>query len=529
MEKKAHIPFSEIGSIPQLVKDFLAGRLPGFSSEIFTEENILGKISAKEKSFSAEARHILSDSLERQIGNLNLSEKQRENLQNLKKENTFTVTTGHQLNLFSGPVFFIYKIVQTIKTAEFLTKKIQGKNFVPIFWLATEDHDFEEINHFRTEAGFYQISEKSGNAVGRIRLSDTAFIKYFEAEFKDSVYGTELIKLIKDTYKAGKTLAEATKNLVQYLFGEYGLLFIDGDDAALKAEMKEVFTEELLHFSLKKSTEETVKCFTESYGKVQVNPRDVNLFFLNGETRNRIDAVSGTYKITDTPQQFTEEEILKELSRHPEKFSLNALMRPVYQEKILPNIMYIGGNAEVMYWLELKDYFKKQQIPMPVLVPRNSMLFLREKTFRKMEKLGVEYRDVFGNFAELLCDKFITNPELEKLLKSLQSQLEVQFESLEIEAAKTDVSFKNLVDAEKARQMKSFKRMKKRLWRAEKIKQRERLELYEELFRSIHPGGSWQERVYNFSVFYSEAGRSWIDACFREMNVEKSEVILSEI
>lgn len=529
MEKKAQIPFTEIGSIPQLVKDFLNDEITGFSEERFTTENILLKISAKEKSFSEGAREILTESLERQLAFLDLSPKQRSNLQNLKSKNTFTITTGHQLNLFSGPAFFIYKIIQTIKTADVLAKKIPGKNFVPIFWLATEDHDFEEINHFRTENGFYQITEKNGNAVGRITLNDVGFVKDFEAEFKDTLYGTELIRILKDAYRPGKTLAEATKTLVQYFFGEYGLLFIDGDDAALKAEMKDIFREELQHFSLKKNTEDTVEFLSEKYGKVQVNPREINLFYLNGETRNRIDFSGGKFNITDTPQQFSEEEMLAEVNLHPEKFSPNALMRPIYQENILPNIMYIGGNAEVMYWLELKNYFEKLNIPMPVLVPRNSMLFLPVKTFRKMEKLGVSFTDAVGDFALLLREKFITNPDLEAHLQTLEAQLESQFRILEEEAGKTDVTFKNLVSAEQTRQTKSFRRMEKRLWRAEKIKQKERLEAYENLFLSIHPNKVWQERVYNFSVFYSELGRGSIADCYREMDVEKSELILAEI
>lgn len=166
---------------------------------------------------------------------------------------------------------------------------------------------------------------------------------------------------------------------------------------------------------------------------------------------------------------------------------------------------------------------------MPVLVPRNSMLFLPEKTFRKMEKFGVSFTDAIGDFALLLREKFITNPDLQVHLQTLEAQLESQFRILEEEAGKTDVTFKNLVSAEQTRQTKSFRRMEKRLWRAEKIKQKERLEAYENLFLSIHPKKVWQERVYNFSVFYSELGRGWIADCYREMDVEKSELILAEI
>ena len=162
------------------------------------------------------------DVLRAQHQHLDLSAKQSQHLDLLLSENTFTVTTGHQLNLFSGPVFFVYKILQTIKTADFLTQN-SDKNFVPIFWLATEDHDFEEINHFKTANGFYQVKGNSGGAVGRIIIEDNSFLEEFEKEFKDDVFGTQLILLAKKAYQKGSTFSEASQILVQEIFAEFGL------------------------------------------------------------------------------------------------------------------------------------------------------------------------------------------------------------------------------------------------------------------------------------------------------------------
>ncbi|WP_447951791.1 bacillithiol biosynthesis cysteine-adding enzyme BshC [Chryseobacterium koreense] len=525
MKNLTNIPFTSIEGIPQIIKDFLNREIDGFEHTVFSSENIERQFVLKFGNFGSEQRNTLCGVLQKQNADLQLTDQQKENLELLANENTFTVTTGHQLNLFTGPVFFVYKILQTIKLSEFLNQKFPDRKVVPVFWMATEDHDFEEINHFRTETGYYETKAKSGGAVGKIRLEDDFFISEFENEFKDTVFGTELILMMKRAYKKGKTLAECTKLLVHELFSGYGLIIIDGNDTSLKSEMKEVFKNELLHQELQNATKDTVDFLTGKYGKVQVNPREINLFYLT-ETRNRIEFKNGRFHVVDTDLFFSEEEILNELDNHPERFSPNALMRPVFQEKVLPNLAYIGGNAEIMYWLELKDYFRKTHLTFPVLIPRNSMLFVSEKTLTKSKNLGLEIEDWFRNFASVSKGILLDDHEIKSLLDEEEKSLMNQFDRISAKAALTDQSFGNLVNAERARQLKSFSRMRKRLLRAEKIKQQEKLERLEQLFLQVHPGKIWQERVFNFSVFYSESGREWLRNCYHAMDAEKSQLII---
>ncbi|QBA22817.1 bacillithiol biosynthesis cysteine-adding enzyme BshC [Chryseobacterium indologenes] len=522
------ISFNDIESIPQLVKDFLHQKIEGFENNTFSLEHFRHQIHLKKDSFASEKRNILADVFESQLASLTLSSKQKENLDRIKQPNTFTITTGHQLNLFSGPVFFVYKILQTIKTCTYLKENFPDFNFVPVYWMASEDHDFAEINHFKTENNYYETNGKSGGPVGRIEISDTYFISEFEKEFKDSVFGTELILMMKEAYKAGNTLTEAIKILVNRLFSEFGLLILDGDSVELKNQIKTIFKDELLNFSLQKTSKDKVDFLTEKYGKVQVNPREINLFYLS-DTRDRIEFNGQKYIIVDKTIQFTEEEILAELENHPEKFSPNALMRPVYQENVLPNLAYIGGNAEIMYWLELKDYFSKINIPFPILIPRNSMLFLKEKTLGKIEKLDLKIEDFFRNFTVLTNQKILKDNSVLRLLEEKEEVLISNFSALKASAETTERSFGNMVKAEEVRQLKSFKRMKKRLLHAEKIKQNELLERLENLFLDVHPAKTWQERVYNFSVFFSDYGYSWLENCLEEMVVQDSKLIIVAI
>lgn len=522
------ISFNDIESIPQLIKDFLNHQIEGFENATFSFENFAQQIHLKQNFFEKSQRDIISKAFTDQLSNLQLSTKQKENIESLKSINTFTITTGHQLNLFSGPVFFVYKIFQTIKTCTSLKEKFPDYNFVPVYWMASEDHDFVEINHFKTENNYYEINEKSGGAVGRIKINDMFFISEFEKEFRDSIFGTELILMLKEAYKTGNTLTEAIRTLVNRLFSDFGLLILDGDSKELKNQVKDIFKDELINFSLNKSSKEKVDFLTNKFGKVQVNPREINLFYLS-ETRDRIDFDGENYVIVDTDKKFTKEEVLAELENFPERFSPNALMRPVYQEKVLPNLAYIGGNAEIMYWLELKDYFNKITIPFPILIPRNSMLFIKEKTLGKIEKLDLKIEDFFQNFTKITNAKILDNNSVLESLESQENLILNNFSELKSLAETTEKSFGNMVKAEEVRQLKSFKRLKKRLLYAEKIKQNELLERLETLFLDVHPAKTWQERIFNFSVFFADYGYEWLEMIVEEMEVEQSKLIIVAI
>ncbi|WP_379967890.1 bacillithiol biosynthesis cysteine-adding enzyme BshC [Epilithonimonas sp. UC225_85] len=522
------IDFENINSIPKLVKDFLGKKLDGFQNKVFDLENFKIQIAEKQNSFSDEKRNVLYETIFSQNQEEPMSTKQLEHLFLLKEKTTFTITTGHQLNLFTGPVFFVYKILQTIKTAEFLKSNFPHHNFVPIFWMATEDHDFEEIDHFKTKEHYYEIKGNSGGDVGNIKIEDQYFIQEFEKEFKDNLYGTELILWIKNAYKKGNSHTQAIRYLVNQLFADYGLLTIDGNSEQLKSQVKDIFRKELLSNQLFETTKNQREFLEKEYHKVQVNPREINLFYLS-KTRNRIEKINNEYQILDTALKFSEEEILNELENHPEKFSPNAVLRPAYQESVLPNLAYVGGNAEIMYWIELKDHFESINLPFPILVPRNSMLFLDEKIFRKIENSGLKIENFFENFAEVMNQKLLESNEIRSLLAEKEIELIASFSELKNKASETEKTFFNLVEAEETRQLKSFRRMQQRLLKAEKIKQSERFDQMQSLFLKVHPGGNWQERVFNFSVFYSDLGRQWIEDCYQKMNVQKSELIISHI
>ncbi|WKS95114.1 bacillithiol biosynthesis cysteine-adding enzyme BshC [Riemerella columbina] len=522
------IPFQNIQSIPPIIKDFLNGRWEDFEPYRFNLDTIKSTIQNKSKFYTPQQREVLHRVITQQYQGIPLSDLQQNHLDLLLEDNTFTVTTGHQLNLFTGPVFFIYKILQTIKTCEYLKNYYPEYHFVPIFWMATEDHDFEEINHFRTPEHYYELNAKAGGAVGRIKVEHPDFVAQFAEDFKDEPLGATLIQWMQRVYRVENTLTQSIRILAQELFSAYGLLLLDGDERQLKTQMIPLFKEELQHQTLEKTTTETVEFLSAEYGKVQVNPREINLFYLS-ETRNRIEKTNSGYHVVDTPIQFSEEEMMLELERYPERFSPNALLRPAYQETVLPNIAYVGGNAEVAYWLELVNYFKAAGLNFPTLVPRHSLLFISEKTAKKVEKSGWQVEDFLNDVQALFNQKLLDATPLSTLIDEKQRLLQQGFDELKTQAALTEKTFYNLVEAEETRQLKTYERMKKRLLKAERLKNAEQLDWLLRLKEEISPNQQWQERQYNFSTFYKNQGEKWLQTCYQLLNADNSELIVCAI
>src|SRR5690606_25175787 len=235
-----------------------------FYSLFPSEENLLEQAKIKLNSFLN--REVLQASLTRQLTELTLSEKQKENLEKLKLSNTLTITTGHQLNLFTGPLYFFYKILETIKTCDRLNETHKEFNFVPIFWMATEDHDFEEINHFYFRNQRFTWKKDAKGPVGRLNLeglNDTW--EQFFASLPDSTNAKKLKEVIQTTYVNAQTLTEATRKLVQEIFSQWGLLMLDGDDVELKKPMIPLFEKELTEFPSIQQVEKTIEKFHENH------------------------------------------------------------------------------------------------------------------------------------------------------------------------------------------------------------------------------------------------------------------------
>ncbi len=476
-------------------------------------------------------RSVLYDSIIQQYQkNQLLTDKIKSNIALLKDENTYTVCTGHQLCLFTGPLYFIYKIVTTINLAKQLKQAFPDKNFIPVYWMASEDHDFAEINHLHVfgKKVEWTKSEHSGEEPVGI-LSNKGLDKVLSELalfWGTSDKAEELKKMFEKSYLQSDNYSTATKILVHELFKNTNLLILDPNNIKLKSLFIEYMQRDITeHVAFNKVNESIVKL--ENLGYIsQVHPREINLFYFNNNKRKRIvENADRTFQLFNSDKKFSEDELLNELKKNPENFSPNVILRPLYQQVILPNLAYVGGPGELAYWLEYKAFFDSENVFFPVLTPRNFATVIDNKTKQLIEKTGIgEYllfvseEDKIKYFIQHLTDL----PDMEKV----KSEIKNSFSYLINEAEKTDVTLMPFVQAELHKTLKSVDAIKHRLERAQKQKNENTINQIKKLHAKIFPNGTLQERHENFSSVYLTEGEVFLKYLFDNFNAFSKDMYL---
>ncbi len=514
------IAYQETNYFSPLIVDYLNKnkKLDIFYNRFPDLLNFQKQIEEKQENYKAEHRKILVGELQEQYKNLPVSKKVETNIRALEKDNTFTITTGHQLNLFTGPLYFLYKIISTINLAEELSVKYPLQNFVPVYWMATEDHDFAEINFFNYRDNKISWDIDSSGAVGELKTERfDQVIQSFQSVLGDSENAQYLINLFKKAYAQHKTLADATRYIVHELFQDTGLVILDANSKKLKETFIPHIEDEVFNQTAYEQVEQTSQQLQEANYRTQVNPRGINLFYLKPNIRERILYEDGKFKVNNTVFEFTESQIRKEIKEHPERFSPNVIMRPLYQETLLPNLCYIGGGGELAYWFQLKSYFKSQQVTFPMLLLRNSAIIVSEKQQRKRQELNLDFTDLFLPQNELVKQKTKQLSAIQIDFSSQKEFLKKQFEDLYKLANDTDKSFRGAVAAQEQKQINGLMHLEKRLLKAQKRKLKESLERIMQLQNALFPQKSLQERQLNFAQFYEENGELLIKRLQNEL------------
>jgi bacillithiol biosynthesis cysteine-adding enzyme BshC len=491
------VPLADTGSFSSFFLDYIQQKdqLKPFYHRFPTLPTFGEQIAEKKNSFPDSTREILVSSLTNQYKDVTTSDRVRQNIAALKESRTFTITTGHQLNIFTGPLYFIYKIVTVINACKQLKAQYPDYNFVPVYWMASEDHDYDEIKYFRLYGKKYTWHTNQKGAVGRFDTKDIASLL-------NEIPGDTGI--FRDAYTKNKKLSGAVRHYVNALFAEEGLVVIDADDHSLKSVFGDVIRKDVVE-NVTKGLVDKTNASLESLGyKTQIYCRDINFFYLDDQLRSRIEKSGERYKVLDTDLSFSKDELLKLIGEQPEKFSPNVILRPLYQEMILPDLAYVGGPAEVIYWLQLKEVFQYFKVPFPMLMPRNFAMVMNQPVNRKFEKTGLELKELFEE-KNFLFNHWVLKHSPRNLTVGIErTHVDEIFQNLKERAGTIDATLSPFVGAEGKRVLNTLEKIERKLLRAEKRLHTDKLRQIEAIKDELFPNGSLQERTDNFLNFYQQ-------------------------
>jgi bacillithiol synthase len=457
-------------------------------------------------------RSLLSQTLKKQYSSLPQQELVNRNIELLAKENCFTICTAHQPNLLTGYLYFIYKIIHAIKLAEDLKAKYPDKDFVPVYYMGSEDNDLEELGTFRYEGKkFVWDGDGQTGAVGRM---DTKSLKPLLAELKKLLGPPGPVldsfsELLTEAYEKQKTIGAATQYLVHALFGRYGLIVLDPDEAVFKNSIAPIIKDDLLNHTANGIVSKTIAEL--SHYKSQAHPRPVNLFYLDTQLRERIERNGDHWQVLNTEISVDRGQLLQLVDNHPERFSPNVILRGLLQETILPNVAFIGGGAEVAYWLQLRQLFKHYNVFYPVILLRQSALWIMPEQAKLRTQTGISIEELFMADNDLVrtyvarhgannWDTATEMLEMEKLIAELKAK-----------AIKVDKTLGNAAEAVAAKMAKLAKALEQKMLRAEKRKMETGLARLHRLKDKLFPNHSLQERVENFTGYYLQYGDVFFD------------------
>jgi bacillithiol biosynthesis cysteine-adding enzyme BshC len=503
----SYLPIRKTGKFSPIVCDYIDQDpfLDSFYEAAPTLENFAGFIERKSQQTCN--RTLLVDVLKEQYLKAGLLDVALTNtIDRLRSNSCFTITTGQQIGILLGPLYTTLKIISAIRLAEELRKTYTNHDFIPVFWMATEDHDVEEIDHAFVLGKNIQWNTDQKGPVGR--FSNAGMESVLE-ELKElsgkSADANWLMEIYTKAY-ALPTLSLATRFLVHAILGNFGVLILDADDKRLKQEFAPTMSKDIIEKNSFRAIENTRNKIEERY-RTQVKGREINFFYMLDGYRERIIEEDGTFKTHDAKHSWNAVELKTEINEFPERFSPNVVMRPLYQETILPNIAYIGGGAEISYWLEFGEIFKHYQIPYPALILRQSAMIIDKVNAQRIEKLGLESSDLFLELVDIEKKITLALSEHDLELKAERKQLQEITERLNAIAHTIDFSLSQSTESLNKRIENQLEQFSKKLIRAQKKKLLVEISRLQNIWSMIYPMGTLQERnetLHSFIIKYSK-------------------------
>lgn len=509
----SYIPLQDTGFFSRLVLDYI-GQSPSLRPfyEFKPDPEGMQQAIEQRKKYPVD-RHSLVKALKEQYSVSAQIPAVERNIQLLQDENTFTICTAHQPNLATGYAYFIYKIMHAIVLAAHLGKQHPRYNFVPVYYIGSEDDDIEELGFFRYNDHSFRWRTPQTGAVGSMRTEELTnlFQDFFRILGPTNEHTEYLKELLTNAYLGHNTISEATRYLVHTLMGKYGIVVIDPQDSTLKKAFAPIVIRELCNPAAHRLVQETNLQLQPDYS-TQAFVRPINFFYLNEGIRQRIEMQEGIWKVVGTDITWTEEQLRHTVHEHPEYFSPNVILRGLYQESILPNVAFIGGGSELAYWMQLRSVFEHYKIFYPTLVLRQSVQFISAYQQDIINKLHFSTRDVFRPAEQLVRDRISQLSQHDLKADGEWHTIVQALQSIKAKAARVDKSLERSVEAALKKMQYQVGVVERKIYKAEKKNLSTEIDRIYKMKAMLFPGNhSLQERYYTFMQEYVHMGDRYFE------------------
>ncbi len=534
-----HLNYKEILGYPKIFLDYVYDfeNVNQFYKKNFrNKEEYLPHFKKAAENFSTrefDLRGIITG----QYSDFNPSEATQNNIDKLKSDKTLAVVTGQQLGILGGPLYTIYKTLTAIKLCNYLSDRYGDFNFVPVFWLEGDDHDFNEVssigllnleNKFQVIDYGKKISNDDDRiSVGKLNFNEdiNSFFEDIEKTLRTTEFTFDILKILKEFYKPCNSFNCAFRHLLFFLFDKYGLLIFDPQDKRVKEVLKPVFKKEISDF--RTHTEQVIKVSAtlEELYQTQIKVKPVNLFYSNDEGRFLIEPTDEGFRLKGKRIKFTSDELLNMIEEEPQKFSPNVLLRPICQDYVLPTAFYVGGPSEIAYFAQLLPMYSLFNLEEPIIYPRSSVTLIEKGIQKSLDKFNLSLKDVFveNNILEKKIITDISDENTDEIFKKVKDDFEIAFDKLREKLFQLD---KTLGDASSKSQQKILRyleELKNKADNAVKRKHESTVRQINKISSSLYPNSNLQERELNFIYFVNKYGNEILDKIYDELEIDKFE------
>jgi len=533
------INFSDIPGHQNLFLDYLyefENVADFFANDFRNRENylkIFRSISESRQDFASRIPDIISN----QYANLNPSGKTAQNIKKLADKKTLAIVTGQQLGILGGPLYTFYKIITAIKLSQFLSERYDDYNFVPVFWLEGDDHDFNEVrtikiiddNNSLVTVGYKEEIEEDDlkQSVGLIKLDNSIndFFTALEKELKETEFKSSLLQQLKNCFQEGRTFKAAFRDLIFNYFDNYGLVIFDPQTDEVKQLLKPIFKKEITDFRIHTEQLVHVSATLEELYHAQVKVKPVNLFLRVDEGRHSIEPVENEFRLRRKRKSYTQEQLLEVLENEPDKFSPNVLLRPICQDYLLPTAFYIAGPSEIAYFAQLKPLYELYNIVEPIIYPRSSLTILENSIAGSLDKFSIGINDVFVD-VENVKKRIINSVEqssVDEMFSDISNQLENSFDQLKEKLFDLDKTIADSSNRYRDKILGTIAELKSKAEKAQQKKYEVTLRQIDRAAVHLFPNSNLQEREINFVYFVNKYGDEFLKRVFDELQINKFE------